>query len=89
VDLLKLDIEGAEIVVLESCAGKLGCVDRIFVEHHSFAHQPQTLSRLVSISADAGFRLQIHSPMICGQPFVSRSTIHGMDALLHIFAFRT
>lgn len=89
VDLLKLDIEGAETVVLENCAGKLGCVDRIFVEYHSFAHQPQTLSRLVSVLADAGFRLQIHSPMMCGQPFVSRPTMHGMDALLHIFAFRT
>jgi len=89
VDLLKLDIEGAETEVLENCAGKLGCVDRIFVEYHSFARQPQTLSRLVSLLSDAGFRIQIQSPMTCGQPFVSRPTIHGMDALLHIFAFRT
>jgi FkbM family methyltransferase len=36
VDFLKIDIEGAEDVVLEDIKNELDNVDRIFIEYHSF-----------------------------------------------------
>ncbi len=40
IDLLKIDIEGAEVPVLEDCAARLDWVDRVFVEYHSFTDLP-------------------------------------------------
>jgi FkbM family methyltransferase len=55
VDLLKLDIEGAEAPVLADCAGALGQVRALIAEIHDFhpdrRHTPEILSRL----SDAGF----------------------------------
>jgi hypothetical protein len=43
VDLLKMDIEGAEADVLEDCRGSLGGVQHLFVEYHAYTGQPQRL----------------------------------------------
>lgn len=45
-DFLKIDIEGAEIIVLEECKNLLHNVERIFVEYHSFVDKKQTLHRV-------------------------------------------
>ena len=88
VDFLKLDIEGAETDVLEDCADVLGNVDCMFVEYHSFAERPQTLHKLTSILAAAGYRLHIHPENASPQPFLSREVYGGMDLQLNVFAFR-
>lgn len=89
IDLLKIDIEGAEIEVLEECKSKLHNVERIFVEFHSMIDRKQRLEKLLSILADAGFRyyishIGIHSPT----PFVEKNQYVGMDNQLNIFATR-
>ena len=89
VDLLKIDIEGAETEVLMDCADLLGNIDNIFVEYHSFAVIPQTLHDITGILARAGFRLHIHPPHTSPQPFVRRNVHLGMDMQLNIFAFRS
>jgi FkbM family methyltransferase len=88
VDLLKLDIEGAETEVLLDCADRLGNVERLFVEYHSFAREPQTLHTLTSVLAGAGFRLHIHPHITSPRPFLSRASYEEMDLLLNVFAFR-
>ncbi|MEQ9823735.1 MAG: FkbM family methyltransferase [Puniceicoccaceae bacterium] len=89
VDLLKIDIEGAETEVLEDCADLLQCVDRIFVEYHSFTHQPQNLHRLLSVLVNAGFRYNIqHIGVISPHPFVKVQSYLGMDNQLNIFAVK-
>lgn len=88
VDLLKLDIEGAETEVLLDCADRLGNVERLFVEYHSFAQEPQTLHTITSLLAEAGFRLHIHPNITSPRPFMSRDLYGGTDLLLNIFAFR-
>ncbi len=89
VAFLKLDIEGAETEVLRDCADLLGNVERVFVEYHSFAKEKQELSSLVSVLANAGFRLHIHPSLVSQRPFVSRKVCHNMDSQLNIFAFRS
>ena len=88
VDLLKLDIEGAEVDVLADCAEGLANVRNIFVEFHSFIDRPQRLATLVSILEQCGFRLHAHSEMPATQPFVDRPVWNQMDFHLNIFGFR-
>ena len=91
VAFLKLDIEGAETEVLEDCRGALDNVEHIFVEYHSFVDRPQTLSRLLSVVEDAGFRVHVHVYQPSAQPLFLRDIRQGMDLVdmnLDIFCFR-
>ena len=55
VDFLKMDIEGAEVDVLLN-SEKLGSVERMFVEYHSFRNSPQRLDDLLKKISNCGFR---------------------------------
>jgi FkbM family methyltransferase len=88
IDLLKIDIEGAETVVLKSCADCLSNVQRIFVEYHSFEDKPQELHELLTILHNAGFRIHAQPVGFSEQPFVKRQTYLGMDMQFNVFASR-
>jgi FkbM family methyltransferase len=89
VDLLKIDIEGAELTVLEDCKDLLHHVKHLFVEYHSFAGQPQQLAKLIQLLEEAGFRLYISTPGIVSEkPFVDPVVYAGMDGQLNIHAVR-
>jgi len=49
VDFLKIDIEGAEVDVLENSKDKLSNVKNLFVEYHSFTNQKQRLDKIIKI----------------------------------------
>lgn len=89
VDLLKLDIEGAELAVLEDCQDRLHLVKNLFVEYHSFKEEPQEIDRLITILRDSGFRLDFHSERLARSPFLGPEVYLGMDAQLNIFARRS
>lgn len=90
VDFLKLDVEGAELEVLNDTADLLGNVDHLFVEYHSIASQPQELHTLLTHLADAGFRLQVHQVTPTSpRPFMTRYVRWGMDLQLNLFAMRS
>jgi FkbM family methyltransferase len=89
VDFLKIDIEGAENEVLHDIADKLGCVERIFVEFHSFIGQEQFLPEILSILKNAGFRLHLTSPgLVSRSPFIEITTYAGMDNQVNIYGHR-
>ena len=85
VDLLKIDIEGAEIEAIKNSAVDLRKVRRAFVEFHSFPGKPQELESLLSIFADQGFRYYILPARKMQQPFMANHTLHLMDLQLNIF----
>lgn len=87
-DFLKMDIEGAEEVVLPACKDYLSGIKFIFVEYHSKVNKKQSLSQIVGILADAGFRIHIHSVMCSPSPFVKRETNSGFDLQLNIFGWK-
>jgi FkbM family methyltransferase len=89
VDLLKLDLEGAELDVLLDCAEVLGNVDKVVVEYHSFKDQPQKFHLLTQVLHDAGFRLHINSGMVSRQPLWWRQVHKGMDMRLYVYGFRS
>jgi FkbM family methyltransferase len=88
VDMLKLDIEGAETAVLADCADRLGEVRNLFVEYHSFVDVPQTLDNLLSILGQAGYRVHLHPVVGSARPFVSLDLNGRMDMQVNIFAYR-
>jgi FkbM family methyltransferase len=90
VDLLKLNIEGAETDVIGDCADRLGRVRRVVLEYHSFKQEPQTLHRLLGHLAAAGFRVYVRS-LDSGwprQPFRGVPVHEGMDLQLYVWAWR-
>ncbi len=88
IDLLKLDIEGAEVDVLIDCQFSLTRVKRIFVEFHSFCGKAQRLDELLSVLTQAGFRIHIQPDMYSWKPFVNLRESFGMDNRLNIFGLR-
>jgi len=88
IDLLKLDIEGAEAQVLFDCADRLWSVDHLFFEYHSFAGQRQELPRLLTLLEELGFRIFIEG-YVRKHPFIAPElTPNSMDLQLNIFGIR-
>lgn len=89
IDLLKMDIEGAETRVLMDCEGAMGGVQRMFVEYHSFAGEPQSLAKLLSVLKRSGFHYYIqHTGVHSPHPLVKLEQQAGFDLQLNIFAVR-
>jgi FkbM family methyltransferase len=59
IDLLKLDIEGAERAVLEDCADGLGHVRAMILDLHEFDPEHRQTSRVLDLVRDAGFRFSL------------------------------
>jgi len=86
VDMLKMDIEGAEREVINDCIDVLHKVKNIFIEYHDFFTDAQYLSRLTAALEENEFRYFIsatHSKKTPMQPDLNGK---GMDLQLNIFA---
>jgi FkbM family methyltransferase len=89
VDFLKMDIEGAEVEVLDDVKDLLVNVEKIFVEFHSFEGKRQKLSGILSILEEAGFRYNIHHIGVYSpNPFIAVSGYANMDLQLNIYGYR-
>ncbi len=69
VDLLKIDVEGAELEVFREIAGSLGQVHRVFVEIHSFVGQTQAYWEIFKVLQEAGFRCYPKEVIVQQRPF--------------------
>jgi FkbM family methyltransferase len=88
-DLLKLDIEGAEHDVVHDCADRLHLVDRLFVEYHGFTGVASELTELLQVVAGAGFDVYVEQEHgFADSPFVSRPDNIGMSVQLNLFCYR-
>ena len=87
-DLLKSDIEGAEVDVLRDCRGALERVDRLFVEYHSFATQRQRINLVVETLVDADYRLFVRTEFCPTAPFADTDLRDDMDMQLNMYATR-
>jgi FkbM family methyltransferase len=89
VDFLKIDIEGAESVVLQDCDDLLRNVERIFIEYHSKINNKQQLDSILSILTRNGFRYYIQSETLFNsEPFIKRRSINNYDNLICIYSYK-
>lgn len=88
IDLLKLDIEGAETDVLKDCQDSLNNIGSLFIEYHSFARKQQDLDIILSLIKKAGFRFYLSIISKRRSPFVNTGPTSGMDLQANIFAYR-
>lgn len=90
IDMLKIDIEGAEDTVLKSCSGSLKKANHIFFEYHNSIDKPQTLHELLSLIKEEGFNYYIKESAIRERPFVDNLVIcENFDMALNIFCYKT
>lgn len=86
VDMLKLDIEGAEVDVLDDCKDLLHNVKNLFVEFHGKAGDPAKLQRLLSLLAAYKFNYYIKQAHDwSATPFFKIKDTTGWDVQLNIF----
>ncbi len=90
IDLLKMDIEGAETDVLLDCHDALAHVQNLFVEYHAYVGHPQTLGAVVQLLEEKGFRYYIDSNQSRTRPLVNHRYRGNdlMDLQLNIYAYR-
>lgn len=91
VDFLKIDIEGAEYVVLKDIAENLGNVSNMFFEYHGQFSQNHELVEIFQIIERAGFHFYIkEAAPVYNRPFVDvhSASKPSYDIQLNIFCFR-
>jgi len=90
IDLLKIDIEGAEYEVFEDCKNSLSRIHNIFVECHSFLNNAQEIHKILNIFHQNGFRYFIQNESNRTSPFYNkkRNADVSMDMQLNIFAYK-
>lgn len=90
VDMLKIDIEGAEMEVILDCAEVLSKAENIFIEYHSFVKYPQNLQDILGILTKNNFRYSIISILNRRQPFINKGSKNNqdMDMQVNIFAYK-
>lgn len=88
IDLLIMDIEGAESSVLADCRNELSKVKNLFVEWHSSENEKQNLPELLQLLSDCGFRYRLNNNLGVS-PFENPVTENGFDAMVEIYAVRT
>jgi len=89
VDFLKIDIEGAEYVVIKDIADKLHLVDNLFIEYHGMFGQVNELVEILDIVTKSGFTFYIkEASNIYPTPFLIRKKAYLHDMQLNIFCMR-
>ena len=90
IDFLKLDIEGAELQVIDDCRNSLNNVKNIFIEFHSYKDQPQKLSEIIKILEEADFRYYFIQVDRRNKPFINKFNKYNpkVDLQLNIFAYK-
>lgn len=90
IDLLKMDIEGAEYEVLKDIKDKLHLLKNIFIEYHGLFSQQDELMQILQWVTDAGFTFYIkEAHNVYPQPFNRKNNDKSSyDIQLNIFCFR-
>ena len=88
IDMLKMDIEGAENDLIPHIAPALHKIDKMFIEYHSFNNGQQRLDEILSLLRHHKFRYYIRHVNDRKTPFIDMATDKDMDMQLNIFAYK-
>ena len=90
VDMLKMDIEGAEYEVLKDIEDKLHLVEILFLEYHGTFQENNKLTEMLGILTRNKFQFYIkEAHNVYDQPFHNHSSNATYDIQLNIFCFKT
>jgi FkbM family methyltransferase len=89
IDMLKIDIEGAESNVIIESESFLTNVKNIFIEYHSFEGEDQHLNDILTVLKRLKFRYFLStSAHFVTSPFMGFPVYQGIDNMINIFAVR-
>jgi FkbM family methyltransferase len=88
IELIKIDIEGAEVTVVEDSYMEFKKANKVFIEFHSFDGQVQKLDQILGLLSSVGFRYKILQARHMEQPFIPSKSPYGMDLQLNIFFYK-
>ncbi len=90
VDFLKIDIEGAEFLVIKDIRDNLHFVNNLFVEYHGNFIQQNELAELIDVIKNCGFTYYIkEATEVYKTPFTrTKNPLIPYDIQLNIFCFR-
>lgn len=88
VDMLKIDIEGAEDLVVIDCGDDLRRVRNIFIEYHSWNGKDQKLGEILSVLEANGFRYRLESTVRANAPLIYRTDGSTIDMHVNVYGFR-
>lgn len=88
IDLLKMDIEGAEAMIVPDLLDVLTKVKHIFVEYHSWNNESQQLDEILRTLTASGFRYYIQTIGNRRTPFINTDQHVPMDLQLNIFGHK-
>ncbi len=88
ITFLKMDIEGAEQVVVPHCIEEITTIPSVFIEYHSYANKKQNIGSVVQAFEKKGYRLQFHHEFISQSPLRERLQRGDMDHQFDIFAWK-
>ena len=89
VDMLKIDIEGAEYTVIKDCEEFLSNVKHIFLEYHSFYDDSQHLDEILNIFKRQGFRYHLRQSFSRSKPFINKGLVcEKFDMAINVFSYR-
>ena len=89
IDLLKIDIEGAEYPVIQDIAAELHRVKHMFIEYHGLASETYKLETILRIVSQAGFNCYIKMAADnLDMPFYQKQTGTIYDVQINIFCYR-
>lgn len=88
VDMLKIDIEGAESEVIPDIKSELYKVQNLFIEYHSFRNKKQNLGEILDILSKEGFRYYLSTQNNRKSPLINFGKHPEMDYQTNIFAYR-
>jgi FkbM family methyltransferase len=89
VGLLKMDIEGAEFMVVQDCEPVLKQIDNIFIEYHSMIDEEQKLDDLLLILKRNGFRYHLSQSFSRNKPFVDINlSCEKTDMAINVYGYK-
>jgi FkbM family methyltransferase len=88
IDFIKIDIEGAEKILIPHCIDNLTKCKSIFIEYHTKWSETQNLSEILVEFEKRGYKYFIKNENKRESPFVNRNDNKTFDMQLNIFLYR-
>lgn len=88
IDFLKIDIEGAEKILVPHCIENLKKAKNIFIEYHTSFLEVQNLGEILDSFTQNGYRYYIKNENKRISPFYNKAETKQFDLQLNIFIYK-